>query len=737
MIPAPKVRPFTAFLLSYLLVLSLPLSVGLVAYFDVLRTVERGERDSNRALLAKTANALDARIRDVDRMTLILGNDAMVRRFALEGPVRDGDTYALSELLRHLSLFRDSLEYVQSYYIYFRNSGRIVSRDTAFVLPSFYEDHYRFGALDYPAWRDLFLVRRHASDMLPADDVVMEAASARLVTRIRSFPAVPGDNPTIVVWAHLDAARIGSELQDVARGGWSWVLDAESRLVAASAPTAPLDAADALRAASAEGSTDRTVGGMRVILSSVRSELTGWTWLSAVPFQLVIARTRSARLLLGSVGLVMIGLGIALAYLLSLRSVKPLRDLMEANTALSREAQRQLPLLRASVFDRLLRGEYTEEAEISAVLRQLAWDVPGDLFCVVRARIGAHRSMDWRETMAGLLAAKSAARAVIERRFPGRMHAHDRGEEELVLLIGLREGEAVRYRAAVEADLKVLYEELQRAYRVEVLFAGSGAHRGLREVWRAYGESVGIADSIRVNAGFKVAWHDDSRGDGGAYYFPLDVETRLSNNARAGNRAEAEGILELVRRENMDRRKTALDPQMARALAADMGSTLVKVLESRALPDSDRDLMRRAADLHAAETLDGAFGEARSILGRICSLVDERKKSHRSDLMRDIRAHIEERYADPGLNRYGVATRFHMSEEYFSTFFKEQTGIYFSDFLEGLRMSRACQLLSDGSAAIGDVARGVGYSSTASFGRAFRRAHGVNPSEYRASGPRP
>jgi transcriptional regulator GlxA family with amidase domain len=62
----------------------------------------------------------------------------------------------------------------------------------------------------------------------------------------------------------------------------------------------------------------------------------------------------------------------------------------------------------------------------------------------------------------------------------------------------------------------------------------------------------------------------------------------------------------------------------------------------------------------------------------------------------------------------------------------------FRDHLTAVRMAKAAELLAASGMTVREVARRVGYRQPAQFAKAFRRAHGVAPSDYRASdGPRP
>jgi AraC family transcriptional regulator of adaptative response / methylphosphotriester-DNA alkyltransferase methyltransferase len=58
----------------------------------------------------------------------------------------------------------------------------------------------------------------------------------------------------------------------------------------------------------------------------------------------------------------------------------------------------------------------------------------------------------------------------------------------------------------------------------------------------------------------------------------------------------------------------------------------------------------------------------------------------------------------------------------------------FRDHLTRVRMERAAELLATRTFTVREVAHRVGYRQPAQFAKAFRRHHGVAPSDYRASG---
>ena len=72
-----------------------------------------------------------------------------------------------------------------------------------------------------------------------------------------------------------------------------------------------------------------------------------------------------------------------------------------------------------------------------------------------------------------------------------------------------------------------------------------------------------------------------------------------------------------------------------------------------------------------------------------------------------------------------------VSPYYFSKVFKEETGETFVEYLTGLRMEYAKNLLREKEKSIKQICVESGYSDPNYFSRIFKKTVGVTPSEYR------
>lgn len=82
-----------------------------------------------------------------------------------------------------------------------------------------------------------------------------------------------------------------------------------------------------------------------------------------------------------------------------------------------------------------------------------------------------------------------------------------------------------------------------------------------------------------------------------------------------------------------------------------------------------------------------------------------------------------------------VAQRFGLSPAYLSRIFPQVTGVRFHDYLLGVRVAKAKQLLLETDLLVAEVAERTGFESQTSFGRAFLRLVGVSPRRFRSPPP--
>jgi len=150
----------------------------------------------------------------------------------------------------------------------------------------------------------------------------------------------------------------------------------------------------------------------------------------------------------------------------------------------------------------------------------------------------------------------------------------------------------------------------------------------------------------------------------------------------------------------------------------------------------------QAAALHGKLKEASSLDELRELLFDYMSDVYDtyvavsETKSYKA-MLAEMRAYIQENFADPDLSLKHLSDRFQISGKYASYLFKLEYDMKFVDFLVQLRMQQAERLLAETDETVQSIALQVGYANSITFGRVFKRMTGVTPGEFRKLKMRP
>lgn len=112
------------------------------------------------------------------------------------------------------------------------------------------------------------------------------------------------------------------------------------------------------------------------------------------------------------------------------------------------------------------------------------------------------------------------------------------------------------------------------------------------------------------------------------------------------------------------------------------------------------------------------------------NLICARSRSNRSFVSK-AEEYIGNNYRDESLSLDSICQVLGVSNSYFSTIFKKETGKSFTGYLTDYRMDQAARLLIETSEKSYIIARSVGYTDPNYFSYVFKRRFGVSPSKYR------
>ncbi len=122
----------------------------------------------------------------------------------------------------------------------------------------------------------------------------------------------------------------------------------------------------------------------------------------------------------------------------------------------------------------------------------------------------------------------------------------------------------------------------------------------------------------------------------------------------------------------------------------------------------------RCADYRLLSTVQLQSFDDDAALARISGIVD----------------YLSEHYCE-NFSMAELCRRVGMTESSFSRYFRRATGNSFTDFVNRLRINKACQLLMETDRYITNVCYDVGFNNVANFNRRFLQVKGMTPKEFR------
>lgn len=117
---------------------------------------------------------------------------------------------------------------------------------------------------------------------------------------------------------------------------------------------------------------------------------------------------------------------------------------------------------------------------------------------------------------------------------------------------------------------------------------------------------------------------------------------------------------------------------------------------------------------------------------RIC--LEEKRAQNSGKIIQTAKTYVEKNYMNPELSVEIVCEQLNLSQSYFSTIFKKETGENYVAYVRSIRMKKAAELLNRTEEKTYVIAQQVGYTDPYYFSSVFKKTYGVSPSRFRKNG---
>jgi AraC-like DNA-binding protein len=764
----------SAWLLSYLLLLLLPIALSVVVYFMGQGAIEREIGRLHGAVLDQIRIAGDAALQDVRRTAYQTGvNNNLRVLINRDISYRDVDPYTLVALYGELGRIKLFSEYSEEIIIYIRNIDRILTLSGLAEPKQYYELAYH-GVMniqdsDYRAWHEA-LRNRHTEECVPILRHYEGNELRQKVIYMQSLPldrTTPVDATIVITVSKSRFERILQNIQSI-NDSEAMIVDGENRLLFTT--IGPYDRSSPLESSASRGASGTTrisMDGKSVVASFVGSRVSDWKYVSLIPessFTERIGPVRTASL--AGLGLCVL-LGGAAAFIFARRNYDPvarligllehpagahphvpeqyneyrfLQDAMgtvlDQNEDYKQQLQRQNTALRKNFLSRLLTGAaFHEEGYVDNALATFGIRFESECFAVLMFYISdSARPAQAKNGApgAGLPASRLMVAQIVEEAAKGNLPGQVTEVDGMIAsLLNVREGRVSEARQDTLRLAREVRQRVQDRLGLELLISTSAIHQTLAGIPAAYREALSVME-------YKVAMEDDEilsyeeiPKSASEYNYSIAEEQHLMNHVKAGDDEAAAAVIEAVFENRFVRTSMSID--LIKCLVFDVLGTILKTLpETTAGPDA-----LFVQGLHVFDRLAGCVTvqemkqTIKEIVKTVCAYVRQHRTSRRDQLASSIMAVARERLGDFNLSVSSIADQLRLSPAHVTKVFRDQTGQGLFEYISELRMETAKHLLGNQEMDIKDVAARVGYLHSSVFIRAFKKHEGVTPGQYR------
>lgn len=750
-------RAFFRIFLSYLSVLLVPVTIGIIIYFSSVSSMTRMVRNYSRSMLSQSVDIIDARLQEMESIPFYL--QSMPELINLSGyeeiPEGGSDNYEVYKVYQHLPKFSLINSYIKNLQIILLNNGFVVSESNALRLtPQTYSGLLSFTGMDYDAFQEFSTAQFYSNDFVQFKSNTGTITPA-LIT---STSSTASRYPWALVIIQLKESALQNTMAQllIDPGSIALLLDNENNLITSvQGREAMLPLEDAAGCISLHSDSDYDY--QNYIVSTIESSYNGWKYCVFSPREAVMANMNDANrsvVLLVALAFVM---SITFTSILGMHKAASLKKvvnylsggplelnaagkdefsyiinaasgLVTSNQELRQSLQSQKPLLEAAVLRNSLSGAINKPEELKYLFTTLDIKPDGQKFAVVLIDSSILSGNAQPELTQYPVLLSALAREYIEKNADCPVYCLDMdSRQKAVILIG----EDTKEEAFLQ-QIRLFSSRTRKAALAEsvidLAFYASDIYSMVDDLPKAYHQAVVVSQHASRSQEQSFYTSRDIPEIQKLYYYPIQTELELLRLIKTGSQNDLGHLLDTIKNANFLER--SLSSSMTRQLIFAVRNSVLRGLSELPQEQLTNEAFSSIQQATGFDELADAILRFNQYLVRVNNQLNSEKNERKAEKMLQ---YINNNYTRDDFTIYSICEEFHISESFAYQIFREVIGTSFADLLEQIRIEKACQMLSEKTYLIKDIALAVGYTNDNSFRRAFKRVMGVTPGEFTSS----
>lgn len=397
-----------------------------------------------------------------------------------------------------------------------------------------------------------------------------------------------------------------------------------------------------------------------------------------------------------------------------------IKNLIESKDELREKISYRQDIFRNIIFEKLIRNELNEEMRF--LLNEYGIDFKFEFFAVMVFNI---------QRIIGDAVINNVSREMIETVEKAFTDENNQAyvfehNERLVCIINTNKAAGLSAHSIAQIAAYCA-SMLKSKFYFDVQMGISDIHRGLENISLSYFEATEALLSEKMSGGSFIKLYSDIT-DINVKYLSFDSEDKILGSIREGNAESALNEIEKIFR--------VLDSDESPAVQCieyDLICMMLKLSQTvgSKCDDSLKSMLRFSYFANAIGNTADLKRKITELTHHLCEYINDKKHSEVRDVVQISIDYIEKYYSDANLSVEKICTYLGMSQVHLTALFKRVEGTTPGVYINRYRIDKAKHLLRETDMSVQAITSSVGYLSTRTFDRVFKKYTGKTPKEYR------
>lgn len=715
---------------SYLIVIMIPLFIVIFGFKSSFNIIEDDLTSSNLNRMINSKNLIDADIKSMELKILQVSRDTQISLLSEEKNI-NGQFYlnAFKTIREYDNIMRYATsDLITDSYVYMANSNYVIYKSALYSSENFskyIKDEYNFTNEE---WKK-FCLRNNSAYYISINGHLQYIKTL-----------IDEDNNEIIgaIVCEINQDRLKKLLNIDDNSNKSvFIYDNNDNLIWC---VDKLGKNDFIRNNMEFNKTISYVDNM--VLLNVKSDVNGWKIKSAIPENIILEKLNNIKLLVIILIVLAIIIGIIVSLYMSIKKGRPINDIfniygdsfncknigeivskiVRSNKELIQEIENEKPMLKHAFFNRLVKGDFINDKEIEILAKKIDLNINNSNFRVISFRIFMNNDLyeaDY-QTMEEVQIISHLIQKEINDKFNDMVWFYEK--DYLTTLAIINTNIDIETIKEISSDI---HDKIYSECSIDSTWGISHSCNDILKLWRAC-EEANVANSSCAEE--RIIVYNRNLEDKNKFYYPELLEEQIINAIHSGDKINTNKLLDMLYVQNIQKRH--IEKKNLKKLTKKIYNTITSNFTFALTDELKKKIDINFNNIDISE--NDCFNNIKDICKEICNAYLKKKDSNRSRLINDIVSYINKEYSNPNLGLAIIASSFNISEGYVSTIFKNNVGINFAEYVEKVRITKACESLLSSQIKISDIAEMVGYNSVQSFRRAFKKVKGISPKELRS-----